>query len=129
MTAISKTFLIGIGAFVGANLRYWLGGWIQDRLGHQIPWGTGLVNVSGSLAIGIAMAMLAHAESPSFARLLVVTGLLGGFTTFSAFSYELTSLLNHGAFGRAAVYFVGTNALCIASCWIGFVATRWAMSQ
>lgn len=128
MTAISKTFLIGIGAFVGANLRYWLGGWIQDRIGHQIPWGTGLVNLSGCLAIGVVMAILAHAEPPSFARLLLVTGFLGGFTTFSAYSYEVTSFLNYGAFGRAAVYFAGTNVLCIAACWLGFVGTRWVMS-
>src|SRR5687768_5516781 len=93
---------------------------IHDRVDTDFPAGTLTINVLGSLAIGVLATLLADRYAPSHAlRLLIVTGFLGGYTTFSAFSHEAITLLDRGNLGRALIYILGSNGLALAGCAVG----------
>ena len=103
---------IGLGAAVGANLRYALSVWAAERLGSAWPYGTLLINLLGCLAIGALFALTATRLPLSEpVRLLLVTGLLGGFTTFSAFGYESYALIIAGDWAAAGLYVGASVAL------------------
>ncbi|MCX7789367.1 MAG: fluoride efflux transporter CrcB, partial [Chloroflexaceae bacterium] len=96
---------IALGAAIGANLRYGLSTWAAQRLGTAWPYGTFLVNVLGCLTIGILLTLAATRLSLSEPlRLFLVTGLLGGFTTFSTFGYEGFTLITRGDWLGAGLY-------------------------
>jgi len=113
--------LVGAGGAAGSMLRYAVGIWMAALFGSQLPWGTLAVNVLGSAVIGwIGGATLAGLPLPPEARLLLVTGVLGGFTTFSAFSLD-TGLLWERSPALACLYLaltlglgLGAFALCFA---------------
>lgn len=92
--------------------------------GVGFPWGTIVVNVSGSLAIGVLSALAdSLADWPPLWRHVAITGVLGGYTTFSAFSVQTVSLLQQGH-TAAALLNVGVSvALGVVACWVGFAAT------
>jgi fluoride exporter len=93
------------------------------RFAFSFPWATLLVNVSGSLAIGVLAAMLAppeRAHASHWTRDLLMVGFLGGFTTFSAFSLQTLHLLRDGKLLLAAWNVAGSVALCLAATWAGF---------
>lgn len=121
MIPLVRSGLVFLGAGVGANMRYWLGLWIQEKTGAFFPWGTFTINATGSLLIGMAMGWLIHAPSPLNWRLLLVVGLLGGYTTFSSFSYETIVMLKDGYYAQAAGYVLGSCALGILACWLGLI--------
>ena len=101
--------LVSLGAAVGANLRYWLSQWAAQQWGVAFPYGTLLINVLGSFAIGVVLTMATtNAAINANWRLLIVTGLLGGFTTFSTFSYETYQLLVDGSLLLAALNILGS---------------------
>src|SRR6476661_8817976 len=85
---------VGLGGFLGANARYILGLWIVGRVGSAFPWNTLLINVTGSLAIGVILTVLTEriVADPAW-RLFLVVGFLGGYTTFSSYTFEAISLL------------------------------------
>lgn len=104
--------VIALGAAVGANLRYGVSLWAAAHLGATFPYGTLLINVAGSFVIGLVMAVSTQFRPMSEPlRLLVVTGLLGGFTTFSSLSYEAYSLLAQGNWPLALAYCAGSVLL------------------
>ena len=113
-----------LGAGLGANARYWLGGWISERWGTSFPWGTLVINVSGSALIGLVMGVLLQTPVPIWWRLLIVIGFLGGYTTFSTFSYETLSLLMDRNYGPAALNVVAACLLSFFGTWLGLVAAR-----
>jgi CrcB protein len=93
----------------------------QVMLGFGFPWGTLAVNVLGSCAIGYLYVLLPEGPDPlPILKLLLVTGLLGGFTTFSAFSIETLQLFQEGAPGRALAYVFASVGLCLLGVWAGF---------
>jgi CrcB protein len=112
--------MIALGAALGANLRYCLSLWAAQRFGTSFPYGTLIINVLGSFAIGIVLVLattrLALSEP---LRLLIVTGLLGGFTTFSSFSFEVYTLLTGGSWGAAALYVLGSFGLGMVGVFAG----------
>lgn len=110
---------IAIGGAAGALARYGVGGWVQERAGFGFPWGTLVVNVVGCLLIGFALRYLEAVRLAPEVRALVAVGVLGAFTTFSTFSYETVTLLEDGAWGRAAGYFFGSSLLGIAAVYVG----------
>lgn len=119
---------VGLGAAFGAWLRWGFGLWLNS-LQTMLPLGTVLANLLGGYMIGLAMGFFA--DFPHVApewRLLIVTGFLGGLTTFSTFSAEAMSLLQKGdyvwAFGHSALHLIGSILFCFA----GFASWR-ALTQ
>lgn len=100
--------------------RYGLGGWIHGIAGPAFPWGTFVVNVAGSGALGFAAALLQSSVVTPEARAFLTVGFLGAFTTFSTFSYEAMALVHDGAWTRAAGYVAGSVALGLAAVFAGF---------
>jgi fluoride exporter len=96
---------IGVGGFAGANARYLLGIWIAERLGAGFPYGTFVINITGSFALGLLIALIEDHGLPPVVRLSLATGFLGAYTTFSTFTFETLRLENGN--GLLAV----TNAL------------------
>ena len=114
---------IALGGAAGALARYGLAGWVQERAGFGFPWGTLVVNLLGSLLIGVAVRYLEGAHLAPDVRAMVTVGILGAFTTYSAFSYETVMLLENGAWGRAAAYVVGSLVLGIIAVYAGIMLT------
>jgi fluoride exporter len=101
--------LIAAGAVLGANARYLVGLYVADRLGTAFPYGTLIINVSGSLVIGFFLTLLMErlAGDPRW-RLFFATGFLGAYTTFSTYTYEAAMLLRGGEVGLAVLYLGGS---------------------
>jgi CrcB protein len=113
-------FAVAIGAAVGANLRYLISTWAAQRFGSGFPYGTLLINVTGCLVIGIVLTLAATRITLSEPlRLLVVTGMLGGYTTFSSFGYETFALIGGGNWAAAAIYMAGSLALGLGAVFVG----------
>lgn len=124
VSALAKTLVVGFGGFIGANLRYWLGGLIQARSGGVFPLGTLVVNVSGSFVLGALLALaLRENWSPGW-RLFLGVGVLGGYTTFSTFTHETLGLLSDGSHRWALLYVLGNVVLGVLAAWLGVVAAR-----
>jgi CrcB protein len=91
-----NVLLVAAGGAIGAAARYLAGLWIVARFGAGFPWGTFFVNVTGSFVIGIVLVLVEGGTLPAGARLFLAVGILGGYTTFSSFSYETLQLLAGG---------------------------------
>lgn len=115
---MKNLLLVGVGGFLGSSARYLTGVVVARTLpGSQFPWTTLVVNVAGSFAIG-AVAARASEITPE-ARLFIVTGVLGGFTTYSAFAYETVSIGRAGL-AASAMTNVGLQlALGLSAVWLG----------
>ena len=113
---------IALGSALGGALRYWCSGLVARWVGETFPWGTIVVNVVGSLLIGL-FATLSGPDGRLFvgttARQFVMLGLLGGFTTFSSFSLQTLALAQNGEWIQAATNIVGSVLLCLMGVWLG----------
>jgi CrcB protein len=121
-----KYVLVFLGGGVGAALRYWLQGWVHQRAGAAFPYGTLVVNILGCLAIGLLMISLEERflATPAL-RVFLTIGILGGFTTFSSFSYETLALVREGEHLSALVN-IGLSVLaCLSATWAGMQLGRW----
>lgn len=117
--------LVGLGGALGAMARFGVGGLIGS-LPNGFPLATMLINITGSLAMGLLVGILAR-STPQYGeevRLFVAVGLFGGFTTFSAFSLESILLLERGEIGLAALYIVGSVLLSVGALWAGLMTVR-----
>jgi CrcB protein len=113
---------VGIGGLVGANARFMLGTWINARVDGVFPWHTLLINVSGSFLIGFLMILLTERlEVDPAWRLLLVVGFLGGYTTFSSYSFEAIALIRAGDWTPAIGYMLGSNVLSLGATLLGIV--------
>lgn len=112
---MSAALTVFLGAGLGGVLRWLVGLAAYRALGPAFPWGTLTVNVVGSFAMGVLAALLAARFPGESARLFLTTGLLGGFTTFSAFSLDAVALWERGAIGLAGAYVGASVALAIAA--------------
>ncbi|WJR66529.1 fluoride efflux transporter CrcB [Neorhizobium sp. CSC1952] len=117
--------IVAIGGAAGSVLRYLVGVWTLRQFGPNFPWGTLTVNVVGSFAIGFLAELIARRlnASPEM-RLLIVTGFLGGFTTFSAFSLDVVALFERGAGFIAATYIVASVAVSLGAVFAGLALGR-----
>ena len=121
MTLTVKNLLfVFLGGGVGAAARYWLSGAVYDWLPSTFPYGNLVVNVSGCLLIGILMAVMQDRflVDPSL-RVFLVIGILGGFTTFSSFSYETIALAQDREYLHASVNVIATVFGCLAATLVG----------
>jgi len=117
---VIRFLLVGSGGFVGSVARFWLSGFVQDRTPGTFPLGTLAVNVVGCLVIGV-LSELADARaflSPD-ARACAVIGLLGGFTTFSAFGSETVNLLRDRDWALGAANVIAHIVLALGAVWVG----------
>ena len=109
------------GGMIGAPARYLVDRAIQVRRDTVFPWGTLTVNLAGSLVIGFLLGAQRHLGLPPVAFALLGTGLCGGLTTFSTFSYETLRLLEDGAVGEAGLNVIGSLAAGVLLAWLGYL--------
>ncbi|CAN5343266.1 fluoride efflux transporter CrcB [soil metagenome] len=117
-------FWVAAGSAMGGLARYWCSGLIAYRVGETFPWGTLAVNAIGSLAIGMVAALTepdGRFLIGSTVRQLVMVGILGGFTTFSAFSLQTLALLRDGEILRAVLNVLLSVGACLLAVWLGYV--------
>lgn len=122
---ISTIAAIATGGALGAVLRYGVNVTALKLFGDGFPWGTLMVNVLGSFAMGILIAVFAHYWQPSHAvKVFLVTGLLGAFTTFSAFSLDVSVLWERGAVMPAAGYVMSSVVLSVGALFLALALMR-----
>jgi CrcB protein len=116
---------IGLGGFAGANARVLLSNAIANRIHSTFPYGTWVVNISGSLLIGVILTLLTEKwiADPAW-RLVIVVGFLGGYTTFSSYSFQAIELIEIGQPLRALTYVLSSNIVGLVACYAGFELTR-----
>ncbi len=117
---------IAAGGAVGAISRYWMTGSVGQMLGYSFPFGTLSVNVLGSFLMGL-FAILLTEKIPldDSVRLGLITGMLGAFTTFSAFAMDTLGLMESGAMVKTLVYVMASVLVCIIAAWAGvFIAKQ-----
>lgn len=115
---------IAVGGACGALARYGLSTGVHNVWGSAWPWGTLLINSSGSLAIGVVFVMLERAALHPDWRGVLMVGFLGAFTTFSTFSLETVELWLQGQPGMAATYAFASVVCCVAGAALGIFFTR-----
>jgi CrcB protein len=118
---------VGIGGALGSVARFWLTAAMMSLTGPRFPWGTLLINVLGSFVIGVVAGLTLIPERVAWhpdVRIFLMTGVCGGFTTFSAFSLQTLELVQAGETGAAASYAGASVLLCLVFTWTGFVLAR-----
>jgi CrcB protein len=125
MMLMNNVLLVAVGGAIGSVCRYLVGLWSLRQFGPNFPWGTLAVNVVGSFAIGFIAELIARRldASPEM-RLLLITGFLGGFTTFSAFSLDVISLFERGATMFGVTYVIASVAISLAAVFAGLALGR-----
>jgi CrcB protein len=120
-----RTYLaVMFGGAIGSGLRLWLSNLSIERWGQAFPIGTLIVNVTGSFIIAFFAGLAGPGalwESSPIARQFVMTGVLGGFTTFSSFSFQTLALADQGNWGGAAANVLLSVVLCLGAAWLGHV--------
>lgn len=120
--------IVFLGAGIGGALRHGVNAGSMRLFGQGFPLGTLVVNVLGSLLMGLIAGYFAFkGDAPQSLRLFLTTGILGGFTTFSAFSLDAALLYERGAIGQAVFYVLGSVLLSLAGIAIGLAAIRWGV--
>ncbi|MGE7370923.1 fluoride efflux transporter CrcB [Neorhizobium sp. NPDC001467] len=119
--------LVALGGAAGSVLRYLAGVGAVRLFGPGLPWGTLFINVAGSLAIGLFVeTILRRFGGSAEMRLLLVTGLCGGFTTFSSFSLDVVGLVERGSLAPALAYVLASVLLSIGATFVGLIIGRMA---
>ena len=119
---------IAFGGALGSVARFWLSEVIASRAGENFPWGTIIVNVSGSFLIGVFAAMSGtqgHWLANSSARQFLMIGVCGGYTTFSSFSLQTLALTQKGEWLSAGANIVLSVVLCLIGVWLGYLLGVW----
>ena len=117
--------IVFLGAGIGGAMRHGVNVWATRLFGFNFPFGTFIVNVVGSFAMGLLAGFFAYrAGIPQHVRLFLTTGVLGGFTTFSSFSLDAALLIERHSLGLAAGYMIGTLASGIAALFFGLAVFR-----
>ena len=114
--------LVFVGGGIGATARYGLQGVVYRVSGAEFPYGTLVVNVLGSFLIGVLMTSFEERfmVNPSL-RVLLTIGILGGFTTFSSFSFETMALLRDGSYGLGLMNVAFSVVICLGATWVGMI--------
>jgi fluoride exporter len=122
---MNKYLMVGVGGFIGAIARFWLGGYISNKLGTRFPYGTFVINISGSFFIGFILTLLAERThwSPNW-RYLIPIGFIGAYTTFSTFEYEALRGIQDGEFLIASLYVTLSVFVGFVAVWLGAMTGR-----
>lgn len=121
----SKILLLGVGGFVGSNLRYWISTWSVQLFGATMPYGTFIVNAVGSFILGFLTIYGTEViQLDPRMRLLIGTGMMGALTTFSTFSFETFMLIRQSKYFLALIN-IGANVLvALLAVYIGFIIAK-----
>jgi CrcB protein len=127
---LEKFLLISAGAVLGANLRYWVGDWAAQKWGTAFPFGTLLINVTGSLLLGFLMTLIAArlVVDPRW-RLFLAVGFLGAYTTFSTYMVESFTLMEKGQWLPGLANLLGSAGLGLLAVGAGVFLGRLAATQ
>ena len=121
---------ISLGAAIGANLRYFVGIWAAQQFGAVFPYGTLIINVTGSFVLGLFLTLLSDRfEVDPAWRLFIAVGLCGGYTTFSTFSVEIVSLMRQGMLLPAGLYAFSSMFLGVLAVFVGGTVARFALGE
>jgi len=122
---MQKTIFIALAGLVGTVLRYWLSGLVARQYGETFPWGTLAVNLIGCFVTGVVFFLTEERFllTPTV-RAVILIGLLGGFTTFSAYGLQTFTLVRDGEFALATLNVVTSNVLGLFMVWLGYVFVR-----
>jgi CrcB protein len=122
---MTHLLLVGAGGAIGSILRYLVGLWTVHRFGAGFPWGTLGVNITGSFLIGVLaeVIMRKFGASPEM-RVFLITGVPGGYTTFSAFSLDAITLFERGDVMLSVIYVVASVALSLLAVFSGLALMR-----
>ncbi len=122
---MNQVLAIAAGGAMGSVLRFWMTNWVHTFAGRSFPYGTLVVNVLGCLLMGILFVFfLERLSDNAVLRAGILVGVLGGFTTFSAFSIETLNLVEQGAYLKATANALLSVVLCIGATWTGVVLGR-----
>ena len=131
MLSLQTYLAVALGSAIGGTARYALSGVVADQFGETFPWGTLIINVTGSFVIGF-VATLSGPDGrllvSSTLRQFVMVGLCGGYTTFSSFSLQTLNLMRGGEWLRAGGNIVGSVVLCLLAVFLGHLAAA-ALNQ
>jgi CrcB protein len=126
---VERALFVAVGGAIGSVLRYRISGWATGWLGAEFPYGTLIVNTAGAFIIGFVQQV--GTESlliPDDVRLFLTTGVMGGLTTYSTFSYETVRLMEANAWSEAWANILVTTTICLALCFLGIAAGRLVLS-
>lgn len=120
-----KYFMVCIGGGLGSVLRFWLGSYIGDKMGTRFPYGTLVINITGSFLIGLVFSWLTVKTqwSPNW-RYFIPIGFIGGYTTFSSFEFETLRTIQEGQIGMGLLYVAVSVLIGFIAVWGGVVAGR-----
>jgi fluoride exporter len=122
---VSTVFYVALAGAAGSVCRH-LAGAAMQRVGGALPYGTLLINVTGSFCMGVVMALFAlRGQLHSPLRIALTTGFLGGFTTYSAFAFETIQLVENDRLGAAGAYVLMTLLVAALACAGGLALVRW----
>jgi CrcB protein len=125
METFKSYALVGLGSVFGGMARFWVTGFVGEKLGTKFPWHTIIINITGSLVIGALYAMILPEGRLNTSRIVVLQllmyGLCGGFTTFSSFSVQTLTLAQAGQWLWAAGNVLISVAACLVAVWLGFM--------
>jgi CrcB protein len=127
---MSRLALVILGGGFGSGARYLVGGWAAQAFGSGFPYGTIGINALGSFLISIVMylSLTAGAIGPDL-RLVLATGIMGGFTTYSTFNYETLAFFQQGAWLLGILNVLSTVFLCLAAGGLGLALSRWVLAS
>jgi CrcB protein len=116
---------IFVGSAIGGMARYWVSGAVARRIGETFPWGTVIINISGSFLIAFFGAVAIQHGSfpvPADVRTFLMVGFCGGYTTVSSFALQTLNLARDSEWLWATANVIGSIVLCVAAAWLGFGA-------
>jgi CrcB protein len=122
---MTRFLMVCLGGAFGTGTRYLVGGWAQRALGTAFPYGTLIINLVGSFLLAVIMYLsLEVGLIPANTRVVLATGVMGGFTTYSTFNYETLKLLQTGSVAIGALNVAGTVVGCLAAGVLGLVVAK-----
>jgi CrcB protein len=124
--SVRNPIAVSLGAIAGALSRYYLGIWIAQRLGTSFPYATLIINLTGSFALGLLTALVLERVLPISpeVRLLIATGFLGSYTTFSSYELDTINLVQESNLNKAIIYWFGSAVMGAVSLYLGIMAAR-----